>query len=98
MTQTEENAFFDYHCTRCDAPFCERVNLMNLALNYLEEGFCITCLAQDHEMTEPAMAEFVQEYVESRECFKTPWDKFAPQALQCPRIPEKNCFCQDVPT
>ena len=92
----DATGFFDYTCDRCGASFCERVQIMNLALDYVEEMFCLPCLAQEQEQSEGAMADFARTYVYSRECFKTPWDKFAPSATQCPRLPLQQCFCQDV--
>lgn len=90
-----ESLFFDYHCDRCDALFCERVQIMNLALNYIDEMFCLSCLAKEQDLSEAEMAQFAKEYVYARECFKTPWDNFSPQAQQCPRLPLQQCFCQD---
>lgn len=86
---------FDYYCAKCDAPFCERVSIMNLALNYVEDGFCLSCLAADHQMSEAELSVFVRDYVEARECFKTPWDNF--NATGCPRLETKECHCQDSP-
>lgn len=88
----EAAAFFDYYCTRCDTPYCERVNIMNLALDYTEEGFCLSCLAQAHEMREPELAAFILDYVNSRECFQTPWNTFDP--APCPKNETKTCYCQ----
>jgi hypothetical protein len=90
-------AFFDYYCDRCGAPFCERVQIMNLALNYVDEMFCLMCLAAEQGLSEADMATFARDYVYGRECFKTPWDHFGPQARQCPRLTTETCFCQDVP-
>jgi hypothetical protein len=84
---------FVYYCDRCDAPLCERVQIMNLALNYVETLLCLACLAQDHEMSEPELAAFVNDYVHSRECFETPWMAF--NARACPRLETQTCHCQD---
>ncbi len=91
-------SFFDYPCDRCGAMFCERVQIMNLALNYVDEQYCLACLAAEQGLSEAAMADFAREYVLARECFKTPWDHFAPRARQCPRLPEGTCHCQDAGT
>jgi len=87
--------FFDYTCDRCGAPVCERVQIMNLALDNVDELFCLACLAEEQDMAQPALAEFARDYVYSRECFKTPWDSFSAQAKQCPRLPQNECHCQD---
>jgi hypothetical protein len=86
-------SFFDYHCDRCDASVCERVQLMNLALNYEEELFCLDCLATEQESTPADLADFAKSYVYSRDCFKNPWNKF--NAAPCPKIALHQCFCQD---
>lgn len=87
------DAFFDYSCDRCGAPVCERVQVMNLALDYVDELFCMDCLAAEQDMEPAALAEFAKEYVYARECFKTPWDNF--NAKICPKIEQQQCFCQD---
>lgn len=88
-----EPSFFDYTCDRCGQPLCERVQLMNLALNYEEEIYCLNCLAAEQGMSEPELAEFTKAYIQSRDCFKTPWDKF--NAKPCPKLSTHQCFCQD---
>jgi hypothetical protein len=94
MTQSE-TSFFIYPCDRCGAPFCERVQVMNLALNYVDEMYCLACLAAEQGMDEAGIAQFAKDYVYARECFKTPWDHFAEQAKTCPRLFTHTCFCQD---
>jgi hypothetical protein len=86
-------SFFDYTCDQCGAPVCERVQLMNLALDYVEDLYCLQCLATEQGMEQPELAEFAKDYVYSRECFKTPWDKF--NAKACPRLSQNQCYCQD---
>jgi hypothetical protein len=85
--------FFIYACDRCGAPFCERVQIMNLALDYVDEQYCLACLATEQEMGQPEIAAFAKDYVHARECFKTPWDNV--NAAACPRIEQHQCFCQD---
>ena len=86
--------FFDYNCDRCGAPVCERVQIMNLALDNVDELFCLVCLAEEQEMGPVELAEFAKAYVYSRECFKTPWDAF--KAKSCPRLSTGECYCQDT--
>lgn len=69
---------------------------MNLALDYVEEMYCLTCLAAEQGMTEADLAAFAKDYVYARECFKTPWDNFGPRAVKCPLLPAGGCHCQDV--
>lgn len=88
------DSFFDYYCDRCGAPLCERVQIMNLALNYVDEVYCLQCLASEQGLNEAELAAFAKSYVYARECFKTPWDNF--KAKDCPRIALHQCFCQDT--
>lgn len=93
----DTSAFFDYACDRCGAPFCERVQIMNLALDYVDEMYCLSCLATEQAMADADLAEFAKDYVYARECFKTPWDNFADKAVTCPKLQTQQCFCQDRP-
>lgn len=89
-----EPSFFDYMCDRCGGPFCERVHVMNMALNYIDEEYCLACLSKELGKTEPELADFAWLYVQARDCFKDPWTKF--DATACPRIETQNCYCQKV--
>ncbi len=84
--------FFEYYCDSCDKPFCERIHVMNLVLNNVEEEFCLECLAQNEGLAGEAFYQWILDYVEARECFKTPWDNF--KFALCPRIADKSCFCK----
>jgi len=85
-------SFFDYFCTQCDAPFCERVHLMNLALDYLEDEYCLDCLSGLQGCTVPDLADSVTAYIHTRDCFLNPWKMF--DASACPRRDLKTCLCQ----
>jgi len=87
-----ESPFFDYMCDRCGGPFCERVNVMNLALNYVDETFCLPCLSAELGKSESDLADFAWLYVQARDCFKDPWMKF--DASACPKLEDKTCYCQ----
>ncbi len=65
---------------------------MNLALEFIDEEYCLACLSAEHDQTEAAMAEFAWDYVRQRDCFKTPWLQF--DATGCPKLQEHTCFCQ----
>jgi hypothetical protein len=91
----EESLFFDYTCDHCGSPVCERMQIMNLSLDYIEELYCLSCLSKQQGLSEAEMAETAKDYVQGRECFKTPWDNFAPQAQQCPLLKYQLCSCQD---
>jgi hypothetical protein len=84
--------FFDYHCEQCGKPFCERIQVMNLALNHLESGFCLECLSSKEELDPIAFYQWILDYIELRPCFKTPWTEF--DYSPCPRVTDKSCFCE----
>ncbi|MEB3286919.1 MAG: hypothetical protein VKJ04_05405 [Vampirovibrionales bacterium] len=92
MADWRESPFFDYRCDACGTPFCERVHVMNLALDRIEEEFCLACLSQEYAMAEPEMADYTWDYVQARDCFKSPWENF--DAATCPKIEAGQCFCQ----
>lgn len=83
--------FFDYYCDQCGKPFCERIHVMNLVLNNLEEEFCLECLGASESLSGEAFYHWVLDYVMARDCFKGPWEQF--NAAPCPRIVDKTCFC-----
>jgi hypothetical protein len=86
---------FDYYCAQCDAPFCERVNLLNLALDYEDSGFCLTCLTVDQQAANPrALVLQLLPYINSRDCFKKPWHEQT--VTLCPRLADATCYCQDA--
>lgn len=101
--------FFDYTCDACGAEICERVQVMNLALSYAEDLYCIACLSEEEGTNAETLVESVKPYIQSRECFKTPWDNF--NAKVCPLLQQNKssaaplhdagqevltCFCQDT--
>lgn len=86
--------FFDYTCPTCEAVFCERVQIMNLALGLIDDPVCLSCLAREFQRDEIAMAQYCWDYIQTRDCFVTPWRSF--DASACPRrLPEgPGCPCQ----
>lgn len=84
--------FFEYVCDGCGKPFCERIHVMNLVLDNLDEEFCLECLAAEESHEPEGFYQWIINYVDARECFKSVWDKF--DASPCPRIPDKSCFCK----
>lgn len=89
---TDPERFFDYRCDHCGQPFCERVHVMNMTLDHIEEEACLSCLANEYNKTEAEMAKFCWDYVQARECFKTPWMHF--NAKTCPHQANATCHCQ----
>jgi hypothetical protein len=86
-------SFFDYTCDSCGQPVCERLQVMNLALDNVEDLLCMTCLSTQEETPAPVLSSTLYAYIQSRECFKTPWDNF--DAGNCPNKPLNTCYCQD---
>jgi hypothetical protein len=84
--------FFDYQCDNCGKPFCERIHVMNMVLNLVEEEFCLECLAENESRSPETFYYWIIDYVMARDCFKGPWEKFNP--APCPRITDKSCFCK----
>ncbi len=56
---------------------------MNLALGYVEEQFCLSCLSKLHEQDMQSMFDFVYGYIQSRDCFKKEWIKMK-SSSECP--------------
>lgn len=89
------SAFFDYVCDRCGKPFCERILVMNLAMDKEDEQYCLECLAvTESQITPPDFFVWISDYIQARDCFKSPWDKF--NVTPCPRITDKTCYCHDT--
>ena len=89
------DVFFDYPCDHCGQLFCGRVQVMNLALNYIEDQYCLDRLATTHTVSRMELATMARAYIASRECFKTAWDRLNVRA--CPLIATHQCLCQDTP-
>lgn len=83
--------FFEYTCDRCGRPFCERISVMNLALDNIDDAFCLECLSEAEGLSPEAFYTWILAYVRDRECFLTPWTNF--KHATCPRITDKTCFC-----
>lgn len=87
-----ESTFFEYVCNTCQTPFCERILVMNLALDLEDEQYCLKCLSSQEGLNnEKAFYDFITPYIKARDCFLSPWQKFNPNP--CPRITDKTCFC-----
>lgn len=72
-----------YYCDRCGAPYCERIGILNLVLDLTEDAYCLTCLAAEQGVADSnQLLETLRPYIQSRDCFKKPWDAFDPAT--CP--------------
>jgi hypothetical protein len=87
------SGFFPYRCDDCANPLCERMALYPLALDYEEETLCPQCLAQREGQPVEVLLPQLKRYIQSRDCFRKPWQ--AVDTIQCPRLPEGTCQCQD---
>jgi len=84
-----------YSCMQCGAAFCERVQIMNLALDYVDVQYCLSCLAAENEQPIEKLTGHIKGYIHSRECFETPW--LSVPVRQCPNLKTNACYCQDLP-
>ncbi|MCA9788458.1 MAG: hypothetical protein KC462_01745 [Cyanobacteria bacterium HKST-UBA05] len=83
--------FFTYQCDATDRPFCDRIAIMNLALDQVSDQYCLEVLAESQAMAPKAFFDRMYVYIQSRDCVKTPWEAFDPSP--CPRMAEGSCFC-----
>ena len=92
----DDSAFFEYACDKCNAPVCERQTLIGLALGVEEETLCIRCLEAQQDLEQAVFLPKTKRYIQSRDCFKKPWNAVAEQAQNCPLLPLGQCPCQDL--
>jgi hypothetical protein len=96
IVEHSENApFFEYACDRCNAPVCERQALIALALGVEEETLCMACLEIQEGLAQAVFLPKTKRYIQSRDCFKKPWNAVAEHAKNCPMLPLGHCPCQD---
>ncbi|MEB3206199.1 MAG: hypothetical protein VKK59_02475 [Vampirovibrionales bacterium] len=87
--------FFPYFCSQTDEPFCERIQIMNLALGYTEDQYALSVLMALHGFDAPeGLLSYLLPYIESRDCFKKPWQ--AVEVFKCPRRSNGLCCCQSL--
>jgi hypothetical protein len=96
VRNSEGTPFFEYACDRCNAPVCERQTLIGLALGVEEETLCIACLEVQEGLAQDVFLPKTKRYIQSRDCFKKPWNAVAEQAKNCPLLPLGQCPCQDL--
>lgn len=69
---------------------------MNLAIGYVEEQHCLSCLSKLHDQDMSSLFDFVYGYIQSRDCFKKEWVKMK-NRTECP-LPSscviEKCFCK----
>lgn len=85
-------SFFDYRCDQCEALVCERMLLFALAHD-VEDTLCLHCLIAREGIESTLFIHQTKSYIQSRSCFKKPWDAF--DASACPLLEKKACLCQD---
>jgi hypothetical protein len=96
VRNSEGTPFFEYACDRCNAPVCERQTLIGLALGVEEETLCIACLEVQEGLAQDVFLPKTKRYIQSRDCFKKPWNAVVEQAKNCPLLPLEQCPCQDL--
>lgn len=85
---------FPFPCIECGKSICRRAYNINLALGYVEEQYCLLCLACKHNQTPETLFNFVFDYIQSRDCFKKEWVKMQARN-ECPLPKEcviNQCF------
>lgn len=75
------------NCTATGKDVCRHVYIMNLALGYVEDFYCLEALAEMHNKTPKEIYDFAYGYVDMRECFRKEWDKIDNCIKTCP-VPE----------
>lgn len=77
------------HCSKCSEPLCLRKQTINLALNHVEEMFCLTCLGEHYGRKPEDVLLSVKPYIQSRPCFDKEWMRYRDESA-CPQ--PKTCF------
>lgn len=76
-------------CAECAAPLCLRKQVINLALGYADEMYCLVCLAGEKNKDPEDILVSMRDYVHLRECFRTQWLRYRNRNW-CPD--PKGCF------
>jgi hypothetical protein len=76
-------------CDQCSSCICERVYIINLALNYIDQCLCLKCLASEKGIDEGQVFRSLADYIKSRPCFKAEWDHV--NYKECKKYP--HCYC-----
>jgi hypothetical protein len=91
MMTTSSPSFFDYSCDVCGAPVCERMLLFTLAHGFEEETLCLACLGEALSLPLDRLIPKTQGYIQSRDCFRKPWDAVTNTAT-CPHREAESAF------
>ncbi len=85
---------FPFTCPKCGNNICRRAYNINLALGYVEEQLCLSCLSKLHDQSMDSLFDFIYPYIQSRDCFKKEWVKMITRD-ECP-LPDScvinKCF------
>ena len=74
---------FPFPCPKCSKKICRRAYNINLALGFVDEQYCLNCLADLHDQTKESLFDFIYGYIQSRDCFKKEWVKMKDKS-ECP--------------
>lgn len=80
------------NCSQCNASLCLRKQVINLALDNVDEMFCLRCLAEDSDRSPREVLTSVKGYIRQRDCFAKEWKRYE-TSLFCPD--PDNCFPKD---
>jgi hypothetical protein len=64
------------NCDRCGAALCLRKQVINLALGFVDQMFCLGCLGKDNQ-TPAELLESLRDYIDGRECFAKQWIRYS---------------------
>jgi hypothetical protein len=76
------------NCSGCNSPLCLRKRVVNLALDNIEEMYCLDCLGKINDRSPLDILLATRTYVLQRECFRKEWLKyenkaFCPEPMKC---------------
>lgn len=75
-------------CQKCRAGLCLRKQVVNLALGFSEDMYCLGCLAADMGQEEGEILASAKAYILDRQCFAKSWKlyltvDYCPQPDSC---------------
>ena len=74
---------FPFPCPKCGQSVCLRAYTISLALGYVDEQTCLSCLSKLHEQDMESLFDFIHGYIWGRDCFKKEWEKMKTRN-ECP--------------
>lgn len=79
-------------CNQCKGAICMRQQVVNLALGKVEEMLCLRCLHVETECEPASTLERMIPYIQSRDCFLKPWNRYKDVSY----CPDRDSCCPSV--